>query len=202
VIYLQHESAPSALQLSAVYSKSMFSSRKKKNVLAKLVPANRLASQSQVSQQLQFPTKSRSNLQSPQEKQQSQLPVCPWSAHAPPSRQSPSPFLRDAHALSTIPNSSGELYLFGGYVQSSDSPSNDLYVISTRDFSTSLLRTSGDIPNPRYGHRAVLTSITLLIWGGKTDFTNQNAENQSYDDSFYLLNLGTSDLFDVNTRSS
>jgi hypothetical protein len=75
-------------------------------------------------------------------------------------------------------------------------------MISTRDFSTTLLQTSGDVPSPRLGHRAVLTSTTLLIWGGRTDFSDQNAQNPSNDDSFYLLNLGTSDLFHVNTRSS
>jgi hypothetical protein len=130
---------------------------------------------------------------SPQEKQQSQ-PVSPWSAHAPPSGQSPSPFLRHAHTLSSLSTSataSGELFLFGGHGKT---PSNDLYVISTQDFSTTLLKTSGDVPSPRYAHCAVLTSTTLLIWGGK-------AQNQN-DVSFYLLNLGMSDLFHVKTRSS
>jgi hypothetical protein len=92
------------------------------------------------------------------------------------------------------------LFLFGG--KTNDRIHNDLYVISTQDFSTTILHTSGDIPSPRYGHRAVLTSTTLLIWGGCTDFSGQNAQDQSDDDSLYLLNLGTSDLFDVKTRSN
>ena len=96
----------------------------------------------------------------------------------------------------------GELFLFGGHKHGSESPSNDLYVISTRDYSTTLLQTSGDVPSPRYGHRAVLTGTSLLIWGGKTNLGNQNAEDQTYDDSLYLLNLGTSDVFDVKTVSS
>jgi hypothetical protein len=75
-------------------------------------------------------------------------------------------------------------------------------VISTRDFSTTLLETSGDVPSPRFGHCAVLNSTILLIWGGKTDFSDQNAQNQSHDDSLYLLNLGTLGLFHVKTRSS
>jgi hypothetical protein len=163
---------------------SLPSSRKKKHSKA---PASGLAS-SQVAQQVQFPTnsQSQSHLQSPQEKQQSQL-VGPWSAHAPPSGQSSSPFLRQAYALSTSATAAGELFLFGGYVQSSRSPSNDLYVISTRDFSTTLLQTSGDVPSPRFGHCAVLTSTNLLIWGGTTNFSEQ-------DDSLYLLKLGASDL--------
>jgi hypothetical protein len=183
----------------------MFSSRKKKHFETASTPAPSGLASSQVTQQLQFPTnsqsQSQSHLQSPQEKQQLQ-PVCPWTAHAPPFGQSPSPFLRNSLALSMSATAAGELFLFGGYVQRSWSLSNDLYVFSTRDFSTTLLQTSGHIPSPRYAHRAVLTSTTLLIWGGRTDLSGQNARYQSNDDSFYLLNLGTSDLFHVKTRSS
>jgi hypothetical protein len=175
-----------------------FFSRKKKHSEAPstvtLVPAS-----SQVTQQLHFPTNPQS--QSHQEKQQSQ-PVYPWSAHASPFGQSPSPFLRKAHALSTSATPAGELFLFGGYVHKSKSPSNDLYVISTRDFSTTLLQTSGDVPSPRYGHRAVLTRTTLLTWGGEMGSGDQSVRNQSYDDSVYLLDLGMSDLFDDKIRSS
>ena len=176
----------------------MFSRKKRLSEASSIsVPASEPAS----SQRLQFPIKSpsqsrlQSPLQSPQEKQQSQ-PVCPWSAHAPPFGQAPSPFLRESHALSTSATAAGELFLFGGYVHRSRSPSNGLYVISTQDFSTTFLKTNGDVPSPRYGHRAVLTSTTLLIWGGQTDsdFSDKNAQNQSNDDSFYLLNLGASDL--------
>jgi hypothetical protein len=170
----------------------MFSSREKDSP-SNSVSANGSASRSQASQQLQFPTKSESqpHLRSLQQTQQL-LPVHPWSAHTPPFGPSPSPFLRHAHALSTSASAAGELFLFGGYV--SRSATNDLYVISTRDFSVILLETSGDIPSPRYGHRAVLTSTILLIWGGWTDF-GLNALARGHDDSLYLLNLGTSDLF-------
>jgi hypothetical protein len=171
------------------------SSWNKKHPPSNLAPANGLASRSPAGEQLQFPTELQSLAQSlsqlPQEKQQSQ-PVCPWSAHAPPSGKSSSPFLRNWHTLSTGATVAGEMFLFGGYVHRSHLPSNDLFIISTRDFSTTLLQTSGDVPSPRYGHRAVLTSTTLLIWGGTSD---ENAQNLNDDDSFYLLNLGTSDLF-------
>jgi Galactose oxidase, central domain len=143
-----------------------------------------LKSSSQVTQQVQIPNSSQSQ-------SQSQLQSHPWSAHAPPFPQSLSPFLRQAHSFSTSATAASELFLFGGYVHSSGSPSNNLYVISTQDFSTTLLKTSGDVPSPRYGHRAVLTRTTLLIWGGKTDFSDRNVQNQNNDDSFYLLNLGT-----------
>ena len=181
-----------------------FFSRKKKHSRASSTSAlaNGIASS-----KLRILTTSKSRpqsqfqLQSPQEKQQSQT-VCPWSAHAPPFGQSPSPFLRHAHALSSSATAAGELFLFGGCAHRPWSPSNDLYVISTQDFSTTLLQTSGDVPSPRFAHRAVLTSTTLLIWGGSTDFSDQNAQDQSNDDSFYLLNLGMSDLLGLKTRSS
>jgi hypothetical protein len=86
-------------------------------------------------------------------------------------------------------------------VHGSKAANNDLYVISTRDFSATLLQTSGDVPSPRFGHRAVLTSTTLLIWGGVVEYDYKNTQNWKYDDSFYLLNLGTSDPFHVKTRS-
>ena len=177
-------------------------SRKKKHTEAPstLAPASGLAS-SQVPSNLQSQSQSQSHLKSPQKKQQSER-VCPWSEHALPFEQSQSPYFRNSHSLSTSPTNVSELYLFGGYIHSSKSPSNDLYVISTRDFSTTFLQTSGNVPSPRYAHRAVHTGTSLLIWGGHTKFGNQNAQNRGYDDSFYLLNLGTSDVFDVKTVSN
>ncbi|KAI0283594.1 hypothetical protein BGY98DRAFT_911333 [Russula aff. rugulosa BPL654] len=165
---------------------SFFSRKKHTEAPSTLAPASGLAS-SQVPPNLQ----SQSHLKSSQKIQQPE-PVCPWSAHAlpfGPSLQSLSPYLRRGHSLSTTATTVSDLFLFGGYKHSSKSPSNDLYVISTRDFSTTLLQTSGDVPCPRDGHRAVLTGTSLLIWGGNTIFDTQNAQNQSYDDSFYLLNL-------------
>ena len=160
--------------------------------------ANGLPPQSQVTQQQQFPIGSRSqtNSHSPQQKQQSQ-PINPWSAHTPPLGQSSSPLLRDSHTLSTTAIATGELFLFGGFVPSSRSGSNDLYMISTRDFSTTLLKTSGDVPNPRYGHCAAFTNTTLLILGGwVTSVTGiRRKKKYGHDDSLYLLNLGTSHLF-------
>jgi hypothetical protein len=179
----------------------MSSSRQKKKQSEAPSTASRLALVSRVTQRLQFPSNSQSHLESPEEGQQPKL-VCPWSAHAPPLGQSPSPFLRHAHALSTSATVAGELFLFGGYIHKPRSPSNDLYVFSTQEFSTTLLQTSGDVPSPRFAHRAVLTNTTLLIWGGCTNFSDQNAQQQSSDDSLYLLNLSTSDLFDVKTCSS
>ena len=65
-------------------------------------------------------------------------------------------------------------------------------MFSTRDFSTTLLQTSGDVPSPRGTHGAALISTnTLLIYGGNVNPDNQNVLNH---DSLHLLNLGTSDL--------
>ena len=115
-------------------------------------------------------------------------PVCTWSAHAPQSKLSPSPFPRDSHTLTATATATGELFLFGGHVHGY--ASNDLYVFSTQDFSATLLRTKGKAPSPRCTHGAALTGTTLLICGG----TNFGDEKVLKHDSLYLLNLGTSDL--------
>ena len=131
-------------------------------------PANRLASLAQPTQESQ--------------------PVCTWSAHAPQSGPSPSPLQvpRYSHTLTATTTAPGESFLFGGIAHGR--ASNDVYVISTRDFSATLLQTSGEVPAPRCGHVAVLTSTSLLICGGILA-----SGNDLNFDSLYLLNLGTSD---------
>ena len=130
-------------------------------------------------------------LQSHSSQQDKQSPVCTWSAHAPQSGLSKSPFPRREFALSTTATATGELFLFGGFINNVSN--DDLYVISTRDFSTtpSLLQTSGEVPSPRGGHSAALTSTHLLIWGGKMVYDNNDGP---VDVSLHRLNLGTSYL--------
>jgi hypothetical protein len=115
-------------------------------------------------------------------------PVCTWSAHAPQSA-SPLLFPRSGHTLTATATAAGELFLFGGWVHGR--AMNDLYVFSTRDFSTTLLQTSGEVPAPRARHGAALIGTTLLVFGGKTKSGDKHLLNH---DSLYLLNLGTSDL--------
>jgi Galactose oxidase, central domain len=141
-----------------------FSSQKK--IPSNNPPANELASQST----------------------QQPAPVCTWSAHAPLSGSSPLPFPRQSHTLTPTTTIAGELFLFGGYVHGR--ASSGLYVLSTRDLSTTLLQTSGDVPTPRYSHGAALIGTTLLICGGKTG--PGDSDNVPNRDSLYLLNLGTS----------
>ncbi|KAN0125678.1 galactose oxidase [Russula decolorans] len=116
-------------------------------------------------------------------------PVCTWSAHTPQSGPSPLQFPRSSHTLTATAD--GELFLFGGYVHGHEStlPSRDLYAFSTRDFSATLLQTSGKVPTRRVSHGAALIGTTLLICGGKTNFLNQNALSQRQNDSLYRLNL-------------
>ena len=119
---------------------------------------------------------------------QQPAPVCTWSAHAPQSGSSPLPFPRQSHTLTATTTTAGELFLFGGYVHGR--ASSGLYVLSTRDFSITLLQTSGEVPTPRYSHGAALIGTTLLICGGKTG--PGDSANVPNHDSLYLLNLGTS----------
>jgi hypothetical protein len=137
--------------------------------------------------------------------QQQQWPVHPWSEHrlnllpptflsenSPPSGPSPSPFPRFGHALFAAATAAGELILFGGFAQ--HSIRNDLYVFSTRDFSATLLQTSGEVPSPRAGLAGARFGTNILIWGGATKIGDQNKFIGPYDESLYLLNLGTLDL--------
>jgi hypothetical protein len=116
--------------------------------------------------------------------------VCTWSAHA--LRFGPSKsFPRRYYTLSATATAPGELFLFGGYrgMYNDSDKSGDLYVISTRDFSTTLLQTTGNVTCSlaRGRHGAALTSTNLLIWGG-------TAGCWSLDNSLRLLNFGTSNL--------
>lgn len=152
------------------------------------VPASQSTQQLPPRKQL-FPSESQSH---PSQQDQQPQPVCKWSAHAPQSGSSTSPFPRYYHALSATATAAGELFLFGGYINTISS--DDLYVISTRDFSTTLLRASGEVPSPRGAHDAALTSTDLLIWGGKRGYSNADVLNRPLDDSLRLLNLGTSSI--------
>ncbi|KAN0105725.1 hypothetical protein V8E52_010737 [Russula decolorans] len=98
-------------------------------------------------------------------------PVCTWSAHALPPGPSPLPFPRLGHTLTATATGAGELFLFGGWAHGC--ASSDVYVFSTRDFSATLLQTSGEVPTPRFSHGAALIGTTLLICGGKTNFVSR-----------------------------
>ena len=141
--------------------------------------------------------KSNASQSTPQQKRQSQ-PTYAWSSHISPLGQSPSLFPRYYHALSTTATAAGELFLFGGNTTNSfwSAGSSDLYMISTHDLSATLLNTSGDVPKPRYGHCAASTNTTLLILGGLVPSkTGLGIKKDRLDDSLYLLDFGTSDLF-------
>ena len=121
-------------------------------------------------------------------------PVCTWSAHAPQSGLAPSPLPRHCHTLTETATAAGELFLFGGYVYPSRCASSDLYVFSPRDFSTTILQTSGDVPGPSVASGATLIGTTLLIFGVKTTSGDKNVLTQRHDTALFSLNLGTSDL--------
>ena len=83
--------------------------------------------------------------------------------------------------LTATATAGSQLFLFGGYVHGR--ASDDLYVLSTRDFSTTLLQTNGEVPTPRTGHGAALIDTSLLIWGGTDEYGHQNVLNR---DSLHL----------------
>ena len=147
------------------------------------------------------PTQPASQQQGPPQ----QRPAYPWSQRrlqlpppvtipkpgvAPPTSPSPSPFPRYGHALPVNATSSGELFLFGGLVR--ETVRNDLYLISVRDLSATLLQTTGEIPSPRVGHASALVGSVLIVWGGDTKTSSKSKPGDKQDDGLYLLNLGKS----------
>lgn len=139
-----------------------------------------------------------------QQQQQQQRPAYPWSQRrlqlpppvtipkpgvAPPTNPSPSPFPRYGHALPATATATGELFLFGGLVR--ETVRNDLYLLSTRDLSATLLQTAGEVPSPRVGHASALVGSVLIVWGGDTKTSGKVKPGDKQDDGLYLLNLGT-----------
>lgn len=137
-------------------------------------------------------------------------PQFPWSARRivfpplllsrpgipPATVPSPSPFPRYGHSLPLNASQSGELFLFGGLVH--ESVKNDLYLFGTRDVSSTLIQTTGEIPPPRVGHTSALISSVLIVWGGDT----KQRDTDKQDEGLYLLNLGTREWTRVTTRGS
>ncbi|KAH9947722.1 hypothetical protein B0H21DRAFT_852629 [Amylocystis lapponica] len=127
--------------------------------------------------------------------QQQQRPAYPWTQRrlilpppvtipkpgvVPPTSPSPSPFRATA-------TTTGELFLFGGLVR--ETVRNDLYLLSTRDLSATLLQTAGEVPSPRVGHASALVGSVLIVWGGDTKTNNKAKPGDKQDDGLYLLNL-------------
>ncbi|KAH9937238.1 uncharacterized protein B0H18DRAFT_1113097 [Fomitopsis serialis] len=152
----------------------------------------------------QPPVQGPSGQQQPaqQQQQQQQRPAYPWSQRrlllpppvtipkpgvAPPTNPSPSPFPRYGHALPATATATGELFLFGGLVR--ETVRNDLYLLSTRDLSATLLQTAGEVPSPRVGHASALVGSVLIVWGGDTKTSGKAKPGDKQDDGLYLLNL-------------
>ena len=180
-------------------SANLAANPRKKSSPSKSAPATSQSTQQLPLPPLQLlPSTPESQSHSSQQQQQAQpnRPNHPWSVLRPashnndvPSSTSPSPFLRFGHTLSIT--GAGELLFFGGFAHGS--LRNDLYVFSMRDRSISFLKTSGVVPSPRGILASVLVSNVLLIFGG---ITNMDVDNRGfligpYDDSLYLLSLGT-----------
>ncbi|KAI0931811.1 hypothetical protein AcW2_000608 [Taiwanofungus camphoratus] len=138
----------------------------------------------------------------PQQQSREQRPAYPWSQRrlmlpppvtipkpsvVAPTTPSPSPFPRYGHALPATATATGELFLFGGLVR--EAVRNDLYLLSTRDLSATLLQTAGEVPSPRVGHASALVGSVLIVWGGDTKTNSKAKPSDKQDDGLYLLNL-------------
>ncbi|KAH9948169.1 hypothetical protein B0H21DRAFT_254574 [Amylocystis lapponica] len=114
------------------------------------------------------------------------LPLAPVNSNASPSTLlSPSPLPRRGHALPATMTPRGELFLFGGLAHGT--AQNDLYFLSMRDCSASLMTTTGSVPSPRFGHASALIGSVFLVWGGDTRTHREADSGDVLDDGLYLF---------------
>ncbi|KIY66021.1 hypothetical protein CYLTODRAFT_399414 [Cylindrobasidium torrendii FP15055 ss-10] len=141
----------------------------------------------------------------PAQQPQRPAPSFPWSvrrlAIAPPTllnrsgtpsptATSVSPFPRYGHALPATCTHTGDLYLFGGLVRG-DTVTNDLFLFNTRDYTSTLIQTEGEIPSERVGHASAVVSNVLIVWGGDTKSSPRSQPTDKLDAGLYLLNLAS-----------
>jgi hypothetical protein len=82
----------------------------------------------------------------------------------------PPPFPRSSPTLTATATAAGEFFLFRGFIgHAHRRASCDLYVFSTRNFFTTLLQTTGEVPTPLAAHdgAALIRTTTLLVCGGE-----------------------------------
>ncbi|CAE7055308.1 unnamed protein product [Rhizoctonia solani] len=115
------------------------------------------------------------------------------------------PLPRFGHSSTMEPNPAGEIFIFGGRVNVYDQFKNDTWSIKlSRDTGVwpqlggtsantkmvaTLVKTSGDAPTPRIGHKSVLVDESLIVWGGVT--SRKEGGFEVTDNSIYLLNTIT-----------
>lgn len=109
-----------------------------------------------------------------------------------PSSSLRSPFPRYGHAV-TSATSTDVIYLFGG-LAAGDKLCNDLYFISARDNSGTLVQTEGTIPQPRLGHATTSIEDRLIVFGGDTQVSGAGTLQGGYDATLYSLDLSESKL--------
>jgi hypothetical protein len=111
----------------------------------------------------------------------------PYLAHA-----NRSPFPRYGHAVAPTPTTDGEYILFGGLVEESVLR-NDVYALRPTPAQMEIRRvqTTGDIPLPRTGSKAVLRGNVFIVWGGDTR-QDASLKDETFveDEGVYMLNLG------------
>ncbi|KAK9702608.1 hypothetical protein K7432_011176 [Basidiobolus ranarum] len=88
-----------------------------------------------------------------------------------------SPFPRQDYSVCEILDN---LYIFAGSIE--DVPRNDLVIINSRNLSSKVVETTGEIPCPRSGHTALNVGKHIIIFGGET-------LNSRWDDSLYSFNI-------------
>ncbi|CAE6444949.1 unnamed protein product [Rhizoctonia solani] len=109
---------------------------------------------------------------------------------------------RPVHSSSVVLSTSGDIYIFGGV---GNQFRNDTWVIKlsgdsdlpfeakgnpTRPkVSARLVKTNGNVPEPRYGYQSALARGLLIVWGGRSRDKGRGVS--ANDNSLYFLDIST-----------
>ena len=116
----------------------------------------------------------------------------PWSRHdLSLTEKGHSPFPRYGHAANAVASKEGDVYLFGGLIDSEDIK-GDLWMVEagSGSFHCYPLRhdPEGPAPGPRVGHASLFIGNAFILFGGDT----KTQETDTYlDNELYLLNVST-----------
>ena len=101
------------------------------------------------------------------------------------------PFPRYGAAINSVASKEGDIYMMGGLIDGS-TVKGDLWMIESSGGGLNCVQvaTVSEGPGPRVGHASLLVGNAFIVFGGDTKID----ENDTLDDTLYLLNTCTCDF--------
>ncbi|KAK9475186.1 uncharacterized protein V1510DRAFT_405747 [Dipodascopsis tothii] len=112
-------------------------------------------------------------------------PAYPWSQKR--YNGSVLPFPLSGHSTNPVAGKNGEVFIFGGINATSNTVTNELWFVDAESLTTSLLKTTGEIIAPRFGHASVLIGSAFVIFGGDT----RTKDSPTMDNNIYFLSTSS-----------